>query len=392
MAFAWATLALFVHLAFGAQTGAQIPQARLNLSFVRNASFSDAFSGYDPAWPPLYPCLLWVLDRAGIPPLLANELLVVTAAVLLWRLARRAIPGIHPAVPVGLTVVAQANYWNLHWIVSEALLVPLSLATALALLRFSRRPDWGGALWAAVALSAACLTRTFALFWLVPAAAAVFWTRRREVSAALAKLLAAAAIVIVPTALWMMHAYRTTGFLTGRDRTGRRDFNSLVHHWNEATGFDDNLWFSLKTAVTDLLSPFHQADHPFVDAPWQPGAVEWLCLGAALAGVAAIVARRLRGGLGVVAGAKRLFSEDPSLLPAQWVFAYFAWTVALWTGSNNDPIYTRFLYPSYVFIVTAACAAYARIGDGDRLQRVGFQLLAGVYVCVQLWKTLSPLV
>lgn len=385
-------LVLFVHLGFAGQTAGQIQQARLNLRFARDASFLHAVERYEPMWPPLYPTLLWGLKRIGIEPVVANELLVITSLLLLWLVARRITTGLSPAVPVALFAIAHANYWNLHLVVSEALLVPLALASVLALLRFQRTPDWSSLLLLSAALSAACVTRTFALFWLVPFFAWIVWPRAGAGRAMAPKLAVGAAAILAPTLLWMAHTYRATGFLTGQDRLGARQWDSAIRHWQGTTDLPHNTWFTLKTLAADFLSPLHYANHPFVDFPWQPEPLEWLCLGAAFAAVVLIVGLRLRSVIsGGTAGAEtRLLSRAPEALPLQLVLVYLFWTLTLWTAGNNDPIYTRFLYPSYVFVVLAACGAYARLEPGDRAGRLAFVLLAAVYTGAQLTKTLFP--
>lgn len=381
---AWCALAVFVHVGFAAQTAGQIQQARLNLRFARDPSFLHALERYEPMWPPLYPTLLWSLDRLGIGPLVVNELLVFASLLLLWRLARRVAPGVDPFVPVLLFAVMQANYWNLHLVVSEALLVPLVLASSLALLRFQERRDWTSLLLLAALLSAACATRTIALFWLIPLFAWFAWPQARDLS--LAKRIAATAVVLAPTLVWMAHAYRTTGFLTGRNRLNARQWDSAIRHWEGTTDLPHNAWFALKTLAADFFSPLHFANHPFVDFPWHPTAIEWLCLVAAIGTIAWIAADRLRGRSR--SAPWQLVAREPEMLPIQLVLAFLFWTLALWSVGNNDPIYTRFLYPSYAFIILATCRAFGRTDFNHRSVRLAFELLAVSFAGVQLYKTL----
>jgi len=39
------------------------------------------------------------------------------------------------------------------------------------------------------------------------------------------------------------------------------------------------------------------------------------------------------------------------LLSIEFLLVYVVITVLVWTIGNNDPIYTRFLYPSYVYMI-----------------------------------------
>ena len=64
--------------------------------------------------------------------------------------------------------------------------------------------------------------------------------------------------------------------------------------------------------------------------------------------------------------------------------SYFGWMLVLWTIGNNDAIYTRFLYPGYVFLLLAGFAAYARLtGRAQRWGAPCFLSLYGIVLAVQ---------
>jgi hypothetical protein len=48
------------------------------------------------------------------------------------------------------------------------------------------------------------------------------------------------------------------------------------------------------------------------------------------------------------------------LLPG-FSLGYLACLLVLWTAGNNDPIYTRFLYPSYAFLGLSAAHVYSHV-------------------------------
>ena len=47
------------------------------------------------------------------------------------------------------------------------------------------------------------------------------------------------------------------------------------------------------------------------------------------------------------------------LVASVGVYAFFM--VAIWTASNIDPLYSRYLHPSYAFVVLAVACLYSRL-------------------------------
>ena len=65
------------------------PQSIANVHFAESGSYVEALSRYNRVWPPLYPSVLWLFARAGIPAAQANLLLFVVTLGLLSPPGRR---------------------------------------------------------------------------------------------------------------------------------------------------------------------------------------------------------------------------------------------------------------------------------------------------------------
>jgi len=148
-------------------------------------------------------------------------------------------------------------------------------------------------------------------------------------------------------------------------------------------GFRASVKLWLKTLVVDFFSPRVYAAHSVVTRPYWPSLVEWTLVAlSALALVVAVAAWRRRGRektRSLVAGYER-----PLVIEAFVV--YNAMTLATWSFANNDPIYTRFLYPSYVFLVLLGFYAYAdvRRWSAAPLGPLAFKLLYAALLVVHV--------
>ena len=106
-----------------------------------------------------------------------------------------------------------------------------------------------------------------------------------------------------------------------------------------------------------------------VNAPYAPSALELALLALAVAAVAAWLPqrrprRRSESGAAIQAGRSPPHPHpEQILLPLCLLAAYVVLLIAVWTVGNNDPIYTRFLYPAYPLLVLLAFAAYARVRE-----------------------------
>jgi hypothetical protein len=350
------------------------PQSRINLLFAQRPTLSAALEGYPKVRPPLYPTLLWSFGRSGLPLAWLNIAVFYVGLGALWFAARRVAPERNPLYLVSFYAVGQFHYAIVYQYVSESLLVVLALGAFLAGTPAAGALSLGRALFVGGLVAAACLTRTFSLFWLVPSFALVGLplSGGRPV-AKLKRVGAFLAVALGPSAVWMAYTYRATGHLTGRDRFVPRRTHAL-------TDFEHNLWFTFKTYAVDFLSPAGRASHKLINARWTPSAVEFLLLSVIVAAAIGTLLVFIRS---------RGEPRRPDPLNTHLIcltLGYAAWIVLLWTIGNNDPIYSRFLYPSYAFVALLAWAGYAHARQTAWLRHAYHAACLGV-VAVQLYRT-----
>ena len=357
-ALAAAALVLLVDFFYWRQSAELSIQSELNLRFAGRDSLVSALERYPKLRPPLYPALLWLAEATGLSALRVNELILLATLPLLYVLARRTLGRVNPLHPVLLYAVANFNYVNLHQVTAEGLFVLLSLLLVLGLCGIAREDEgWLPLAVVTLATAALCLTRYFAVYFAVPLVvlnvlflAPGSWIRRaRDTAVSLA-------LALAPLLVWMWIARRETGSWTGADRMAERSLPQSAAHWAGLTspGANARLW--LKTLLVDFFSPSVYAAHGVVTRPHTPSAVEWTFVAlSAAALLIAVAAWRRRG-------AERSGDERPErALVAQAFLLYSAATLLTWSFANNDPLYTRFLYPSYVFLILLGFYAYADV-------------------------------
>jgi hypothetical protein len=345
------------------QSGELSPQSRINAHFAERPSLLSALRLYPRYWPPLYPTLLWLASRVGLTAERVNQVFFVLTLMLVALYAALHLPGVHPFLVVLLLAVGHYNYVNVYQYISETLFTFLSLALVLLLLRYRRAARGRDLALLALAGAALAATKYMAVFWAIPLAALHLlfdapgaWRRRLAHTAV---FLAASAL---PVGAWMGLAYTESGYVTGSDRFAPR--------FAELTTFDKNVLFTGKTLLVDFASLEKYASHAVINVPYRPSPWEWLLLAVAAAAVAAAFV------------APRQAWSAAARLIAELFAAYVVALIALWTIGNNDPVYTRFLYPAYPFLVLLGFHAYAAVkaGSASRWPRLPFQLLYALLV------------
>jgi hypothetical protein len=340
---------LFV-AAFQLQTAPLSPQSLANRHFANTADYTTAISELKRVWPPLYPSVLWAGEAVGVPLHLANALLFFLTLAVLYPVGRRVAPEVNPAWAIALYAAAGFNAFNLHQLVAEALLIPLALgvlAYTARCVEHGRDRDYACL---CALLAACCLTRYFALAWLVPLVGLTL--ALRGVRSTRARVMRAAAVVAVacgPAALWMLHARATTGFFTGMERFAPRGFEAQ-------TSLLGNVSHIARTFFLDFFAPRFDASH----ASLAGGSADPLALAVAAGALS----------LGVWCAVVAIRSEAPDagntsgalslVLPGLSV-GYVAVLLLVWTVGNNDPIHSRFLYPSYVFFLLGGMHLYSHV-------------------------------
>jgi hypothetical protein len=378
-------IALLVHVLQARQSDPLLVQGLKNLNFARRP-LAAALDGHGWLRPPLYPLVLWVSARVGIQPLHVNELLFLATLGLVVLWARRELPAVHPLAPVLLLAVAHFNHTNVHQPVAETLFVLLLLGLVIALRRYQETASGVDLALVTGNLMGLGLTRYLALaFPLPPAALHVVAAPALPLPRRWRAVALALALAVAPIAVWMTLARSATGYLTGDDRRAPRDLPVEVAHWREHEGLGAQARLAAKTLLIDFFCPRHHAGLAVVTRPHEPDGVEWV--GAALLAAAGAV---LMLGLARTPGPRAGWRSGGALLGALLIFFYGA-TLAIWTWGNNDPLHSRFLYPSYALLVLAGSHAFAFVkargpGWGSRLP---FLALYALLFSVQLWRSLQ---
>ena len=348
-------IVLFVDAAYARRSGEQSVQSLKNLNFVKRADrlgLARALDMHPKVRPPLYPILLWACSRLGLPPRRVNEALFGSILLMLAVWARSRLGAGAAAYLLALYTVAAFNYVNMYQTTAEVLFAALSMAILLLLEAHGRSRTWGSLFAVAAASSALCVTRYFGLFFVPPLIAAHLLLagtdrpRRR-----LAQLAAFTAVSLAPAALWMRGSVAETGYLSGADRFAPRELPGQVEHWRQLTGVAANLTLWTKTIFVDFFSLHRYAALSVVTRPYRASAIECAVAAVTVAGAALAVAVSLRAWRGDGLGQR-------ASLPLQFFTAYTLVTLVLWSVGNNDPLNTRFLYPSYVFLLVVAFQGY----------------------------------
>ena len=368
-------------------------QSLANLAFSGNASFVAALQSYPHVWPPLYPSVLWGLHRLGISAHTANLALFYLTLLWLGLFARRYIRGVHWIYPVALYVVMHPNYVNLQQVVSEALLVPLAAIALSVSLRYCQVATTRGLMTVSLVSSVSCLTRYMALFWIFPVLGGTIWLKS-EPGQRIRLLATFSAISLVPVGLVAARSYAATGYLSGMDRIGKRLLVGPAAAWTEMGAFD-HLEVAVRAFMTDIFSASQHASHAALTMHSFTGLslLDKAILGIA-AGLLLLPAGRvvmLLRAEGTPPWKRRKIMDPLSVLSALFGVGYLVLLLAIWSVTNNDPVYTRFLYPSYLFLMLWGFVTYSWVQekDGSLAARMPFQALYLLMLLVHLRRDFS---
>jgi general stress protein CsbA len=359
-------------------------QTRINLRVIAQPDYAQAMADYR-RWPPAYVSVLWFAKRAGVDHLRVNEILFCAGLALVWWASRRLVPGVHPAFPTAAYAVANVHLRMTSWAGAEPLFVPLMLLMLFALLGYCRERSLPRLALLAASAAALCLTRYFAVFWLLPVASLNVLWGPGALPRRLVHTLGFAFTAAAPVGAWILKEYRQTGFLTGMDRfspRAHRDETDLLH----------NVAYSVKSILYDLLSPGREATHVAMREPWPPSVTDVvipLLVFAVSAGAGWLLWRR-RERVGVTRESLRRALQGGAGLTFQLFAGYLMALIAVWTLGNNDPIYGRFLYPSYLLLIWLAFMLYVRVKD-DPAAAWAMRGMLALFVAVQLYRSAERL-
>ena len=374
-------------------------QSRTNRSFVlEHASLAEAMESYPGVWPPAYPMGLRTASELGFPLRRVNQLLFYVGLGWIFWWLRRNIAEIHWGWPLLFFCLAAFHYEVMSQLVPENLFVPLALFFFSATMRYSERRSSTALAELSLLCAAACATKYIGLFWLLPIGTMqILLTGPAERRTRLLHLAAFVLASVLPVGVWMGYQYDKTGFLTGIDR-----FEAKAEAAANAdlTTFGANVSFTVKSVVLDFFSISRSADHTTINHPYQP---DWALYAFAglIAGIVLANRQGIRRWVGSAPDRAGAWWRDPchelrrSHFSSTWVMGglvatYKVVLIALWTVGNNDPIYSRFVYPTYPFLVLLGFTGYARVrasGELSAWARASFWVFYGLLLLVHVYKT-----
>ena len=347
-------------------------------------------------WPPGYPLTLLLGRTAGLPPRTTNLLLFYASCLLLGLLHRRMFPESRPLWALVLFAACAFNYYNLSQFTAEVLVVPLALGVSLLLLLYLRKRTFSLLLGLSLCCAAIFVSRYHALAWLLPLVGGHLLFPLRKINRrSLVHLAAFGLVALIPVALVMRANYKVNRHLTGMPRLSYevRKLPDNLGYFRESTGPEDNIRLIAQTLFVDFLSPRTLATHEVNQSAYRPSWFEWgIALILALAaGIAALCFFRERSRLknAPVQGKEEAKNGvRGALLPAEFFIGYVVITIILWSIGNNDPIYSRFLYPSYPFLILSGFAGYlfVRKRSSSTLAILPFILFYLSIVSINLYK------
>lgn len=380
------------------QTARMSHQSRANIAAAEKPTLVAAVDEYPSAWPPAYPVSLWLFARFGAPVQLFNLLCFYALLLSVWGFARTHLSTISPVIVVFFVASIHANYHNVHQQTAETLFALLAVVALLVLASFKQHSTHLLVCVLGVLTALSALTRFFALFWIAPLMLLhlAFLEPNRSMRRRAAQVCVYVAPIMLFVVPWLLRLRGQTGAFSGADRFATRIYPPALAHWENLTGFTSNVKLAIKTAFVDTFSPQRLASHKVVDTQGLTVSEVFIAvlLAIALALVIGVVVITFRN---LPPAAKRAAishaANSPSLLPAHFAVVYVISLVVTWTLSNNDPIYTRFMFPSYVFFVLAAFAIFSwtKSRCKDRWHILPWHLLGALYLGSNLLNMASSL-
>ena len=350
-------------------------------------------------WPPGYPAVLFFGHQLHIPFPWINLALLYTTFIITFLFLRRFLTILWATAGVlGLTLFS-FHYYNYAQFTSEALIIPLSLLILLLLIIYKEHHSWQS-LWGMSLIAAlAFVSRYHILAWMLPVVSLVLLLDRRfPVKKRLHHGGVFLGVSIIPVGLYMLINRIRTGYFTGMPRLGGYAVRPPLPDEGEASyfasqvSFTDNIRLTFKTYFLDFFSQSTLATHHANRLPYQFSALEIITFGLFLITMSLAIHFFFRR------RSERHSShayEDNHVIPILIlaVSSYILITIAIWTTGNNDPIYTRFLYPSYPPLTILFLAIMTAIFHQTKslFYRVPFLLFTVLILIINAMKLLNVL-
>jgi hypothetical protein len=334
-------------------------QSKENLKFANSASLIEGIKQYYKAWPPAFPIMLFFFKKIKIPPLLFNLMIYLLNMTWFYFILKK--NNLETSVRFLILfsyTIGVFHYHNLViQVVSEGLFILISQLIFTLLLHYSKDSKYQTIGCLAILTSFSILTKYFGLFWIFPIVSICIFIFSKNILMGVKHFAVYGIVSILLTIPWFIWNYKTTGYLTGWDRSSARLISDL-------TDFDHNLFFSIKTYYIDFFSR-DWASHSVIRMKYDFQIWDLFVL-LLLSVIAISIFKGIRDrikGRGIIK-IKRIsdFIKGEKILFLLIMFSvsYLLVILTLWTLSNNDPIYTRFLYPSYPFLILTIVTIYDR--------------------------------
>jgi 4-amino-4-deoxy-L-arabinose transferase-like glycosyltransferase len=335
-------------------------------------------SWYPKFWAPLYPSALWAISRTGFPVERTNTVFYTALLVMVAAFLRRHVGRRQAFLAVLLLAVLEPAAWNLRQLMAETLFMLQAMAVLAILARYRERPSATSVVLAALLTAISALTRYFGFFWpVLPLAVALaLGPQPRK----LARLAIAAAVLVVTTLPWLVYVHAVTGHWSGavRDQSAQVPMTGRP---NDA--LTSTIWTG-KTLLVDLLSPTRVArlgviqNDPVTRGEW--AMLVFVAPSLILIGVGLVLRLRTRSWPASLARVRAL--------PALFAATYLVALIIVWSTANTDPINSRFLYPSYPFLVMTGFVAARAAGTRWR-DRLPYLHLYGVVLAMSLLRQVA---
>ena len=366
------------------------PQSVSSVSFVTESnSIIYSLQEYSKVRAPLYPMVLYAAAKIGLSIKIVNFLFFGIILLLIILFFRVYAGNIHWIWPVLLYSSFSFNYYNMTQYVSETMLIALCFGIFYLLLRYLKSVSSVDLAVLSLVCSAAFITRYFALFWIFPITIFIILRANYTKVKQTVRHIAIFSLSLIPIIVWMLQTYKETGHFSGMDRFAFRAIGEKAY-WNEITTLKSNMFFTIKTVFIDFFCPEQVSTHDAIEAPHVLGIVEYVII----AVIAGLLLLNLWNFLTPIKrkGEPELVADIscPTKLLIWYSVVYLFSTILLWTIGNNDPIYTRFLYPFYPFAVLLVFCRYSYVKDYHNAiyQRLGFNLLYILLLAVNCYKSL----
>jgi hypothetical protein len=355
------------------ETQEPIPvQAQLNIGVMNHASLAEGLSKYPKTWPPLYPALLWSLHKTTPITAYALNVMFFCASIFLAMLfTKKYIDNNYYIIPAGLFAINNIFYYNASVITSEMLMVVESLFIIHLLARHIETPKYSYVVLLGLVAGVMCYTRYFGLIWVFPTTLLCLFLCNDSLSNRVRYIFTFGLTSFVVSASWVLYVWASTGYLTGMDRAEQRELPATV-------SFIYNIIGTFKTATYDLLSPQHIGDYAavlFENLSMYEHLLFFVVI--FLFGLLFFHLARL------VMNKKYAELIKPKNLPAIFFISYLVVLNLIWSVGNNDPIYTRFIYPVYPVFFLAVYSLFVDTSRNNPRQKMlpyALILLAAVYV------------